>query len=110
VIEAVGRVGMLAEAIALVRAAGCIVPYGIYAEREAQLPFYQLYFKELRILGSRAAGPGDFPSSIALVRDGKVRLGPLVSALMPFTALEEALALMAAGGGGRLKIVFEHGP
>jgi hypothetical protein len=29
---------------------------------------------------------------------------------MPFTALAEALAIMAGGGGGRLKIVFEHRP
>ncbi|MBI4255475.1 MAG: zinc-binding dehydrogenase, partial [Candidatus Rokubacteria bacterium] len=94
VIESVGQVSMLAQAIDLVRAAGRIVPYGIYAEREAQLPFYQLYFKELRIINSRAAEARDFPASIALVRDGKVRLAPLISDLMPFTDLDKALAIM----------------
>lgn len=108
VIESVGKLSMLAEAIDLVRAAGRVVLYGIYAERAAELPFYALYFKELRIVSSRAAEVQDFPSSIALVRDGKVRLGPLISDRMPFTDLQTALALMAGSGGSRLKIVFDH--
>ncbi|OGL18786.1 MAG: hypothetical protein A3F92_10770 [Candidatus Rokubacteria bacterium RIFCSPLOWO2_12_FULL_71_22] len=107
VIEAVGRVPMLEEAIDLVRPAGRIVPYGIYAEREARFPFYQLYFKELAIVASRAAPARDFPASIALVREGAVRLDPLVSDRMPFTDLARALANMT-GGGGRLKIILEH--
>ena len=108
VVESVGRVSMLAEAIDLVRPGGRIVLYGIYAEREARLPFYQLYFKELGLVASRAAAARDFPSSIALVRAGTVRLAPLISDRMPFTHLDRALATMTAGGGGRLKIIFEH--
>ncbi len=108
VIESVGKVAMLAQAIGLVRAGGRIVLYGIYAEHEARLPFYQLYFKELTIISARAAEGGDFPASIALVRDGKVRLAPLISQVMPVADLDKALAAMAGSGGGRLKIVLEH--
>ena len=108
VIEAVGKVAVLAEAIDLVRAAGRIVPYGIYAEREARLPFYQLYFKELSIVGTRAADARDYPLSIALVQDCRVRLAPLISDVMALADLDKALASMAGGGVRRLKIIVEH--
>lgn len=108
VIESVGNLSILAEAIDLVRPAGRIVPFGIYAEREGRLPFYELYFKEARIIHPRAAEAGDFAPSIALVRDGRMRLAPLVTDQLPLGELEHGFALMAGSGGGRLKIVFEH--
>jgi 2-desacetyl-2-hydroxyethyl bacteriochlorophyllide A dehydrogenase len=104
VIESVGALPVLAEAMELVRAAGRIVPFGIYAEQEARLPFQQLYLKELRIVAARAAAPSDFAASIALADDGRVRLAPLISDVLPLAELDQAFARMA--DRRRLKIIL----
>ncbi|MDP7601219.1 MAG: alcohol dehydrogenase catalytic domain-containing protein, partial [Rhodospirillales bacterium] len=79
VIEAVGYISVLAEAMDLARFGGRIIPFGIYAALEGKLPFYELYFKELDIINTRAALPSDFPASIKLVEEGKVNLAPFIT-------------------------------
>ena len=108
VIECTGHMKALADAIAMVRPGGTIVLFGIYTDREAALPFYQLYFKEPTIVSARAARPEDFPESIALVASGAVSISPLVTHTVPVTQLREALAMLEDDVDGRMKIILEH--
>ncbi len=108
VIESTGQVTSLADAMAMVRPGGTIVLFGIFTAREAALPFYDLYYKEPTIVGSRAATGGDFPESIDLVARGRVRLEPLVTQVLPLAALRAALALVEEDVDGRMKIILEH--
>ncbi|WP_448594124.1 zinc-dependent alcohol dehydrogenase [Thermoflexus hugenholtzii] len=109
VIESVGSVSTLAQAVELVRIAGQILVFGTITAREGALPFYQWYFKELAILNARAAKGEDYPASIELVRRGLVRVEPLVTHRMSLTELPAALNLLTASEGSALKIVLEHG-
>jgi 2-desacetyl-2-hydroxyethyl bacteriochlorophyllide A dehydrogenase len=108
VIESTGHVKSLADAIAMVRPGGTIALFGIFTAREAALPFYDLYYKEPTIVSARAATGDDFPESIDLVARGLVRLEPLVTHVLPLTALPEALALVEQDVDGRMKIILEH--
>ena len=108
VIECTGHMKALADAIAMVRPGGTILLFGIYTDREAALPFYQLYFKEPTIVSARAATGEDFPESIDLVACGAVSLSPLITQTVPLTQLRDALAMLEGDVDGRMKIILEH--
>ncbi len=108
VIESVGQVATLAQAIEMTRSGGRLLPFGIISEKDGALPFYDLYFKELEIINSRVAKSQDFPACIDLVERGVVRLKPLVSHTMPLGDLEHALGMLAAEKTERMKIIMTH--
>ncbi|MGH3482099.1 MAG: zinc-dependent alcohol dehydrogenase [Nocardioidaceae bacterium] len=93
VVESVGTTQTLAQAIDLVGVGGTILQYGIVAATEGELPFYELYYKEIELVSSRAAVPGDYARSIGLLASGQVRVAPLVSATYP---LDQGAAAFAA--------------
>jgi 2-desacetyl-2-hydroxyethyl bacteriochlorophyllide A dehydrogenase len=105
VIECAGRVATLAQAVQLARLGGQVMAYGTISETEGALPFYDLYYKELRISSPRAAKPEDFPAAIALAASGSVRLEPLVTDRFPLDAVAEAFA--TAQRGPSLKVVVD---
>jgi L-iditol 2-dehydrogenase len=107
VIEAVGYISVLAEAMDIVRVGGRIIPFGIYAALEGKLPFYELYFKELDIINARAALPTDFSASIKLVEEGKVVLAPFITHTYPMADLSEAIRLLMEPSDERLKVILE---
>jgi L-iditol 2-dehydrogenase len=105
VIECAGRVQTLARAIEFARVGGRILAYGTISETGGDVPFYDLYFKELEIVGPRSAKAKDFPMAIESVARGHVQLAPLVSGRFPLSRADEALA--AAGSPGTLKVLID---
>jgi len=106
VIEAVGTVGTLAQAIRVAAIGATIVVFGtITATRADALPFYQLYFKELRILNPRAALGRDYDRAIALAASGAVDLAPLWARSYPFD--QAAQAFHDVTDSGRLKVTLD---
>lgn len=108
IIECVGKPGTVAQAVDLVRIGGRILLFGILTSRQLELPFYQLYYKEIDLVSARAAKPEDYQTGIALVRQGTVQLTPLVSQSLPLPQLEQAIRLLAEDGGQSMKIIVEH--
>ncbi|MGH9725660.1 MAG: zinc-dependent alcohol dehydrogenase, partial [Candidatus Acidiferrales bacterium] len=76
VIECTGEIPVIADAISMARPGGTLVLFGISTATEGKLPFYQLYFKELKIVNPRAAKSEDFPASVDMVARGAVKLKP----------------------------------
>jgi L-iditol 2-dehydrogenase len=107
VIEAVGYISVLAEAMDIVRVGGRIIPFGIYGVSEGELPFYEFYFKELDIINARAALPTDFPESIKLVEEGKVDLEPFITHTFPLADISSALKFLMEPNDERLKVILE---
>jgi L-iditol 2-dehydrogenase len=105
VIECVGTVDALARAIEMIRPGGRVLAYGTITERFGELPFYELYHKEVDVVGARAARPEDFPASIELVASGRVALEPLVSDRFPLDRADEAIR--AARAPGALKVLVD---
>ncbi|HVB32941.1 MAG TPA: alcohol dehydrogenase catalytic domain-containing protein [Patescibacteria group bacterium] len=108
VIECTGKVPVMADAIAMARPGGTLVLFGVSTATEGKLPFYQLYFKELKIVNPRAAKSEDFPASIDLVTRGAVKLNPLVTRVLPLAEAREAIAMLESDEERRMKIIIEN--
>ena len=108
VIETTGVLSSLQQAIAMARRGGRLLLFGIITAKEGAVPFYDLYFKELALIGARVAKSEDYPSSIALVQRGLVRLDPLVSDVMPLGDLKTAIGMLGSDNAQRMKIILDH--
>lgn len=108
VIESVGSLYTLAQAIDYVRLGGRVLAYGIQTNTEGSLPFYDLYFKEIQLINGRAATAKAFPECLELVNSGKVRLEPVISDVVPLDRLDDALDMVANEAPQRMKIILEH--
>jgi L-iditol 2-dehydrogenase len=104
VVECVGAPESVRMAITVAGSGAGVLCYGTIDANVLELPFYDLYFKELRLQSARASLPGDFTSAVTLVSARKVRLGPLVSAV--FALAEVDRAVRAAREGGQLKVLI----
>ncbi len=78
VVETAGAAQTPLDAFDWVRRAGTVVLVGIYAAKP-EADFNVVVGKELRVIGSVAAGTGDMAAAVRMVADGKIRLGELVS-------------------------------
>ena len=108
VIECTGVPSALADAINMVRLGGTIMLFGITSATQATLPFYQLYYKELNIVNTRAAKGEDFPPTIDLVARGVLKLKPLVTHVVPLLDLEKAMCMLESDEDQRMKIIMEN--
>jgi L-iditol 2-dehydrogenase len=109
VIETTGMLPSVAASVKMARSGGRVLLFGIITAHEGALPFYDLYFKELALISARVAKSEDYPSSIALVQRGTVRLEPLVSHVMPLVELKAAIGMLSSDKGQRMKIIMDHG-
>lgn len=107
-IDCTGVMTSIADAIRMVRFGGRILMFGISNATSGALPFYDLYFKELTLINSRAATARDFPAMIDLVDRGAVRLEPLVTHRLALDELGTALGMVEDGAEQRLKIILDH--
>jgi L-iditol 2-dehydrogenase len=108
VIETTGMLPSVASAVRMARSGGRVLLFGIITAKEGALPFYDLYFKELSLVGARVARSEDYPAAIALVERGAVKLAPLVSDVMPLGDLDAAVTMLGSDNGARMKIILEH--
>jgi 2-desacetyl-2-hydroxyethyl bacteriochlorophyllide A dehydrogenase len=109
VIETTGLLPSVATSVKMVRSGGRVLLFGIITAQEGALPFYDLYFKEIALISARVAKSEDYPSSIALVQRGMVKLNPLVSDVMPLVELKAAIGMLGSDSGQRMKIIMDHG-
>jgi len=108
VIECTGVPAGLAEAINMARLGGTLLLFGIMSAMQAALPFYQLYYKELNVVNTRAAKGEDYPPSIDLVARGALKLKPLVTHVVPLLDLEKAIGMLESDEDQRMKIILEN--
>lgn len=109
IIETTGVLPSLAAAVHMARSGGRLLLFGIITAKEGALPFYDLYFKELALINARVARSEDYPSALALVERGTVRLEPLVSDVMPLADLKSAIGMLGSDSAQRMKIILNHG-
>ncbi|HJM52526.1 MAG TPA: alcohol dehydrogenase catalytic domain-containing protein [Dehalococcoidia bacterium] len=78
VVETAGAARTPLDAFDWVRRAGTVVLVGIYAVKP-EADFNVIVGKELRVIGSVAAGTGDMAAAVRLVAEREIRLSELVS-------------------------------
>jgi 2-desacetyl-2-hydroxyethyl bacteriochlorophyllide A dehydrogenase len=95
VVEAVGTVATLNQAIALAANGGHIVMFGTIAGVGGQgLDHYRIYHRELTLHGTRAALRRDYERGIALAAAGVVDLAALATHEFPLARAREAFAAL----------------
>jgi L-iditol 2-dehydrogenase len=97
---------------AIESAADTVAPGGtlcLYAPPSPQAPpkldATALYLREISVVASYSAGPGDMRAALELIADGRVAPAPLVSHRLPLAQTGAALELQRSAAG--LKIVVE---
>jgi 2-desacetyl-2-hydroxyethyl bacteriochlorophyllide A dehydrogenase len=108
VIESTGVVAAMADGIIMARLGGTLLLFGIASATNGALPFYQFYYKELKVANSRAAKGEDFPDTIDLVARGILKLKPLVTHVLPLLDLEKAIRMLETDEDQRMKIILEN--
>jgi len=108
VVECTGVPSALADAINMARLGGTLLLFGITSAKQAALPFYQLYYKELNLVNTRAAKGEDYPPTIDLVARGVLKLKPLVTHVVPLLDLEKAIGMLESDEDNRMKIIMEN--
>lgn len=94
VFECSGAPSMIDLAVSTTRAGGTLVLAGLTRE-PPQVDVNTVVQKELRLLGTYAYTGDDAAAAFGLLRDGRVRLGPLVSHRFPLSRVAEAFAAQA---------------
>jgi L-iditol 2-dehydrogenase len=79
--EAVGRNETVAGAIDCTRKGGTVTLIG-NIQPEVTLPLQKVVTRQLRLQGS-CASAGEYPQAIELIASGKIKVGPLISAVAP---------------------------
>jgi len=106
VIEAVGHPGTYKMAIDVVAFTGHVVCIG-YAKEDTPLATKQWVQKELDILGSRNAEPGDFESVIRYMKNHRFPSDQIISQIIPPEKARESLEEWTATPGPVRKIVVQ---
>jgi 6-hydroxycyclohex-1-ene-1-carbonyl-CoA dehydrogenase len=104
VFEAVGRPDTIRAAFASVRKGGRLCVIG-YSAEEASLAMSRLMFYELELVGSLGCPASEYPELIDLVRRGRIRIAPLVTAKLPLERIGEAFDALRKGRGFRSIVV-----
>ena len=105
VFEAVGTVETFSQAVELAGSAATVVFFGTTAGSGGELPYYQLYYKELTLRNPRGATMADYERAIALVADGVINGVPLISSRFGLDEIDQALA--ATQDSSTLKVLME---
>jgi 2-desacetyl-2-hydroxyethyl bacteriochlorophyllide A dehydrogenase len=108
VIETTGMGPVIADAISISTFGATLLLFGISTATQSALPFYQLYYKELKLVSSRAAKGEDYPACIDLVARGVVKLEPLVTHVVSLSELESAIGMLESDADQRMKIILEN--
>ena len=92
VIEAVGSLATYRDAFAMVRRGGTIVAYGA-APSTDEFPFkpFEVYSKELTIVGSYAGTYATWPEAIELIRAGRFDPDKIISDVVPLADLVQGI-------------------
>ena len=98
--EAIGTPKTIELAFSLLKRGGRLCVVG-YSAEPVTLSAARLMYYELEIVGSLGCGAGEYPEIIALVREGKLRLDPIVSGTLPLTDINEGLERLRQGQGVR---------
>ncbi len=104
VIECSGSAPGAANALRAARRGGRYVQVGIFG-REVTLPFDLVLYKELVVSSGFASTPTSWRRAMALIEQGLVTLGPLVTRRVPLADWSEAFAAAAAGEGIKTVVI-----
>ncbi|KAF8528960.1 xylitol dehydrogenase [Hysterangium stoloniferum] len=109
VLDASGAEVSIQTSIFLAKEGGTFIQVGM-GNAEVTIPITHALGKQLTIKGSFRYGPGDYPTAISLVAQGKIDLKPLVTHRFPFDDAVAAFDVTRFGkspdGKGAIKVII----
>ena len=105
VIESVGSGETLRQAMEIVRPGGTVLCFGISQDNLESFNGYAMYYKELKLVGSRGMTPSSFMRAIKTVDTGKLDLKPLITHRFKLNETKEALDIVDKRPGEVLRAV-----
>jgi len=108
VIEAVGAPETVQDAFKYVKRGGRILIFGV-PPKDALVNFspFNIYFNELKIVGSYALTPNSFLKSAKLISKGRINFNYIITETYPLERLNEAIR-KAEKGEGLKKLIKVH--
>jgi L-iditol 2-dehydrogenase/L-gulonate 5-dehydrogenase len=91
VFDVVGLKKTLEDSQAVLRPDGTLVLVALPHNEGLGVPYQPIFAKELRVIGSRTYFMKDFPFAIRLMQAKKIRVKPIISAVIPMTNFHEGL-------------------
>lgn len=107
-IESVGSSATLRQAMDVVRPGGTVLCFGISPASMDNFNGYAMYFKELKLVGSRGMSHQAFALAIKAVESGKLDGKPLITHRFPLDRVKDAIDLVDQKPGDVLRAVIEH--
>lgn len=107
VIDTVGAAGTLRAGIDMLRPGGCFVSFSLGHEVFTGVTAFDLYLKEISIIGARALTPPDMAPAIELVASGKVDASVFISARYPLDQVAAAFEEYERNPSRILRIVID---
>ncbi len=96
-------------AIEWVRRGGTVLLIGIYSAK-LEIDFNDVVGREITVIGSVAASPGDMKATIELMAQGKIDVKPLISEIVPLSrAIEDGFNRMLDPNKDVFRIVIQPG-
>ena len=105
VLELVGRRETLADAAALARPGGVVVPVAL-PHQPIIFDFEPMYRRELTMRATRLYTDNDFEEAIALLNAGQVNPRPLITHHFSLEQTDQALALVAGHPDQAIKVII----
>ena len=105
VLEAVGRNETIAAAIDCVRKGGTVTLIGNITP-QVNLPLQKVVSRQIRLQGS-CASCGEYPQAMELMAAGKIRVGPLITAIAPLSDGPAWFDRLHSGEPNLMKVVLD---
>jgi len=105
VLEAVGRNETIATAIDCVRKGGTVTLIGNITP-QINIPLQKVVSRQIRLQGS-CASSGEYPEAMELMAAGKIRVGPLITAIAPLSDGPSWFDRLHSGEPNLMKIVLD---
>jgi len=104
-IESVGSSATLRQAMDMVRPGGTVLFFGIAPAVMDSFNGYAMYYKEIKIIGSKGMTPKDFHRGIKVLESGKMDLHTLITHRFDLDHVKDALDLVDQRPGDALRVV-----
>ena len=98
--ECIGKPDTMRTAFESVRRGGRLCVVGFCTD-EVKLPLSKLMYYEIEVVGSLGCPTVEYPRLIEMVRRGRIKLDPMVTARMPLEDINDAFDLLRRGEGLR---------
>jgi L-iditol 2-dehydrogenase len=105
VLEAVGRDETVSAAIDCVRKGGTVTLIGNITA-QVNLPLQKVVSRQIRLQGS-CASSGEYPKAMELMAAGKIRVGPLITAVAPLSDGPAWFDRLHSGEPNLMKVVLD---